>query len=983
MARAATGDELTLYRTPGKWSKLRCAFFSPPIIYRARINQTFSTYDQVAVILYDGGTGTLADVLPDMEVWIGSTLDAKDKGICRLRDKDGTHFYLSETSEIAFADNDYVSIVPAFGVWARPVRITAGGDVYMDEVAYTDQHTNLDPQPNMGANRALRLVSAAVNTTFDASSSFCLGSSISSYAWSCATASASSGTTTSSAGFSFDTTGWHIVYLTVTAANGKSFFGVRFVYVWDNDNPPFRAEIYDPGKCDVEAGGWSIGITLYGSAGLSQIYDRAMVILFAEDHYGTAQQDIGPVVGSENVRFVGWVGNESLTIAPEGGRVSFTAYGAAHWMGLIPSWPDGVEYVAGTPTDWHEMQNLTMDLGVYHFLRYRSTITRVMDVTLSGDTRLTQEVYSSAQKLWSQIQEMTWGLIYARAGVNYLNQLSIQIHPNLIPSGSRTFPTVMTILHSDIERGIDIDRAVVDEVSIVDMSGIHVTAPNTGSAYFALAPGHSLPHYGDWDIQPNLLLEGQSQVITLAGLYRSWRNSPYKAIPLRFAAPIGLIDCFPNQRCNITIDAADNVRGIEYSGGLIPTSVTLAHDPITGHLHTEVTFEAETSESQSRVGDTPGSGDPSQPPSPSFPPLPLPPPTLPGGGGTPTALGPTVILLHDENKGLVYCTDFDQSIPSTWQLVNGGLTLAQYTGINTIVITPSGAIYVARRFTGSDQFIAWAPSIGAAFTVLEDQASVIAKHGSSPSVCALGVNPLTGQVAYVLQGATNSKIYIGTAGVFAAGAVITSKDLSSRSDQCSLTYGFGKWVLTGVGPGFSDFRFWVISSDASTIVNSQLLSGTTGEPFYHIRAGSTDKLFHLRDDGDYLEISTGNCGSIQYTIGDGNLLGTAGLSDNYYDCDPTGRFIMAPYSVGGGTSNGGRSSDGGFSWATNGSLPVGPHVFAYAGPGDSSLPRFIRGGATVYYTTDFGNTWHNRTGTLASSGLVPLPEIDIVKVITP
>src|SRR5690349_3297457 len=119
MSRDTTSDELTLYRTPGKASKLHAVILKPPIVYRARINQTFTTFDQVLTVIYDGSTGTLSDVLPDMECWIGSTADAHDKGICRLRDKDSTHFYLSETSEIAFANDDYVTIVAGFGIRAR------------------------------------------------------------------------------------------------------------------------------------------------------------------------------------------------------------------------------------------------------------------------------------------------------------------------------------------------------------------------------------------------------------------------------------------------------------------------------------------------------------------------------------------------------------------------------------------------------------------------------------------------------------------------------------------------------------------------------------------------------------------------------------------------------------------------------------------------------------------------------------------------
>ena len=48
-------------------------------------------------------------------------------------DIDADSLEISEVSDIAIANNDYITIVAAFGIWARPPRITEDGDVYMDE----------------------------------------------------------------------------------------------------------------------------------------------------------------------------------------------------------------------------------------------------------------------------------------------------------------------------------------------------------------------------------------------------------------------------------------------------------------------------------------------------------------------------------------------------------------------------------------------------------------------------------------------------------------------------------------------------------------------------------------------------------------------------------------------------------------------------------------------------------------------------------
>src|SRR5919108_1016643 len=190
MARAATNDELTLFRTAGQWSKVYAAIFQPATIYTARINQTFSTLDGVLELIYDTPSGTLANVRADMTVLVGSSAGAHDVGIVRLRSIDASKVYIGETSDVSFADNQYLTIIDDFGLWARQVKISAGVP-YMDGgTAYSNQHANFDPVPIMGTHRILKLTGASVSTQFNAASSYCLGSSISSYSWSAATASA-------------------------------------------------------------------------------------------------------------------------------------------------------------------------------------------------------------------------------------------------------------------------------------------------------------------------------------------------------------------------------------------------------------------------------------------------------------------------------------------------------------------------------------------------------------------------------------------------------------------------------------------------------------------------------------------------------------------------------------------------------------------------------------------------------------------------
>jgi hypothetical protein len=974
MARAATSPELVLYRTPGKKSKFRAAIFQPTVIYTARINQSFSTLDGVLEITYDTGSGTLADVLPDMTVLIGSTAGAHDIGIVRLRDKDALKFYIGETSDVAFANDQYLTVIDDFGLWARHVRISAGVP-YMDgTTAYSDQHTNFDPVPIMGSHRVLKLTGATVSTSFNAASSYCIDSSISGYAWSAPGSSSSSGMTTSTPSITWNSVGWKKVYLTLTAANGKTFFGVRYVYVWNDANPPPRAQIEEC-RADADEGGWMFDITLLDDCDLDAIRDRSLVILFKEDYYGSTQSNIGPVAGCENIECTGWIARETINWNPEQGSVRFGVFGAHFWFSIIPSYPDGVELVARAAAAWTEIRGLTVNKGLYHFLRWRTTATRIMDVTLTDDTKYTREVSSLAQNLWEQLREMAFLQIFARAGVNAIGQLFIQVHPQLVPEASRTWPTVLTITGQDWVGEINFDRAIRNETAQVNLSGVAVNENGRGTPYFALSTGHTYSHYGRPEIQDNLLVASQADANQKAGLYYGWRNNPYPDIPIVFDADIALIDCFPLQQCDITIEAADTPRGIAYSGGLIPKSVAIVQDPETGVVHREVTFEAETFEAPSVNGDVPGSDDVSVPPTPSLPPLPDFPIIIPGVPVVdPEDGGPSTVLLHDVNSGLIYTENFHEASP-TWRTVNAGLTQDQYQNVNAIVVTPSLEIYVAYLDNDTDGtieiFLAYAPSIGSTFTIIEDLTSIRAKHaGVTVSITALAVDPLTGRVGYILVGKTsNAKLYVGTGTSF-VGSVITGYQFDAPHYPASLSYGFGSWVVTGPVGAFVHAGWFRMDAAGSGV----LASGDTpvSTHYYHRRASTTDLIYHFSDTNGTCRSSTGNCNIFSSALGDG-LLNTA--QANRHASDPNGIYWMLSY---GGAAGKGRSSDGIATIVGVPNLPSGEHKFAYAG-GEGIASRWVVASGIIRYSPDWGDTWTEKGGSIL--GIAPIPNFDVVKVI--
>ncbi len=975
IARAATSPELALFDTPGKKTRFYSAIHTPHVIYTARVNQVITAWDGLLQITYDGGSGTLVDVLPDMLMYIGNNPGKHGVGTVRVRGIDSTHIFIDQSSGVKVMDNQYLTIVDDFRLRQRHIKID-GDTVKMDgTVTYSDQHENPDPTPIMGAHRVVEMTGASVDVSFDFSQSYVIdGSGVDSFEISAPTASAIDDNTSPTPVITFDTFGWHNVYCNVIADNGKEFFGVRYVFVWDKDHLPPRVKVSNPSG-NVNTGGWQFEIEMYRNADLDTIAEGALVILFSVDWWGDTEESIGPVAGSENIEAVGWISSpEHINQNPERGLVHFTVQGPQYWMSKIASYPDGVQFVASTPTDWTQFQTLTVDKGVWHFLHWRTTTTRILDFFPSGDTRYTGEVSSLAENLWGQLQEMCALQILSRPGFNALGQLFIQINPNLIPTADRDFATVMDIGKSDWIDELDFDYLPLDEVCQVNLSGIAVDGAGGALAYFANAPGHTYNHYGTPDILDRLLTNSQSDLITLAGLYFSWRNNNLPPIPITLKANNRLIDIFPNSKCTTTIDAADNVRGIGYDGGLMPESITVNFDDDTGRATRTVEFRTETFESLAVKETVPGSGDVSTLPPFNFPPLPSFPP-IPGGIPPTSENPPNKILVHDPISGFIYSPNGGAG----WYTVNAGLTTAQYQTVNKFVVCPNGAVYAACTYNfgvfNADSFLAYTPKAGTAWTILYDGAGLAALTGNSATVIAsLAVNPLAlEQIVFTPSfGGTNVRTYIGNHSAFIAGA---NSGLNIGASFAEMTYGKGGWLMTATN------QYDLFSANMAAITRGYGGSVTaifdSGNCSRHIRAGTTGKTFHYQGAAALISTGDDNCNTVVNAVGEAMINGQWHFS-NGMASDLTGMFLMSRKDTGTPI----KSSDGGATWVTNGVSYLPPTIeikYLYVS-GDALDSCWLAGEYRVWYSKNFGTLWvdisgnlHTINAFLAIDGIAVLP----------
>jgi hypothetical protein len=642
--RSILAGELTKLRASGDWSRLFLGFPATPTVAAGTVSAAPASNDQVGEAAWTHSIGLLADVKSDMTALIGSTAGAADKGVVRIRKvPTSIALYIGETSEIEWAAGLHVTIIRDFGIWARHVRTPNGTTVYMDwDIAYSDQHSNPDPVVNMGPDVVLWLTGASVSIQFDASGSFVISGSIASHSWTAPGAASITGGNTATPTIEFDAAGTYWVYDTVTTAAGKSFTGCRLVLVYDDENQPVTD--FELGRCsgDLDGGGWTFDITMYSQAGLSQVRDRARVILFSRDWYQGVEGSLGPVAGRENIICQGWIVGESIQPDPDGGMVTFKIEGPAHWIKLVPAFPSGLEDTdfadngGGAPNRWTEMQDLTTTKVIWHFLHWRSTFTRVADVTILTDARQVAQAPGTGENLWEQLVQLSTSLILAKPCCDQYGSLYVDMIQQFMTQTARDALPVVVDLTEDDRAVWSFDRKVIPEAYKAEVSGVYFSN-GVSAPVGAISPGNVPRFVGRQKfVFPELVMGSQSEALELAGWVAGSGSGEIGPGEVDLAQNNRFMDITPNHWIRSTIAASDSPRGVALANHRFVTKAVNHSLDQDGFLETIVELEGEGIKLPAVAMEFPGEGEPpiippEELPDPFEPPEePPPPPPEPG-----------------------------------------------------------------------------------------------------------------------------------------------------------------------------------------------------------------------------------------------------------------------------------------------------------------------------------------------------------------
>lgn len=674
---------------------------APAQIYTARLSAVPASTDQCASISYSSGAGvggkTYADCLMDMTILVSAIgYGLYDLGEVRLRNTTGLGatsgtFNIGETSQIAWAANCYLTVIDEFALWPRHIKIASDGTTplmdYDVPLAAGAANQNIAsgaiPTPVLGPDAVLWKRGATVSFTPDASHSWVKDGTVVGWSWVCTGATVTNGTTATPT-ITFSSVGSYRLECSVTGDNGVSFTGYRRVFVVDDTHGvTTQFELSSPPTGDYNTGGWSARVTLYDEATLALVRDRAMVILHSVDYYGNTLGSIGYIPGCENIRLVGRIAGETITWGTEDkwGTVSFEIQGPQWWLGHMTAFPSGVIDTDTTPNKWTKFQGLTLNKALYHFMRWRSTATRCMDVYPNTDGRRHKRLEApGGENIWAQLVEISTRSILAHPCCDRYGRFFDEIEQQLI-SDKSGIPVVQTITSADWIDEIRMDRVIVNNAALIDLSGISWNGA-AATPYFSLAPGHVFRHYGSVEVVDRLMLTAvQADTNTLAGLYSAWKNNPYPKIDIHFGCNQHLIDIAPHQKLALSIAASDTPRGITESLTIIPRTIADDFDAELGAVLTASTFEAEVSAALAVTGDTP-------PTPPTPPPAPIDPPITPPPIDPPIATDATGVWFATATE-IYWSGDYFNGGQPTWNKI----TSTPGTIVNFLVSQDGSVVY--------------------------------------------------------------------------------------------------------------------------------------------------------------------------------------------------------------------------------------------------------------------------------------------------
>ena len=560
------------------------SIFQPRAVFKAQINGSLTS--GARTIPFDNITlGTIADVEVGMTLWVGSTAGAKDIGKIRIKSKSAGQFEVSENSNIAWADNLYITVVRYWELWSIYPRIIQNPadeeDVifYKDyDIPYVNQNSILGTFPCAGNHQALF---AGEQVYYTATGSFNpLGDTLS-YEWSFE-GGTPTGSTALTPGFvTYPTPGHYVTRLMISGSSGGNDTTYRYVSVynkpWQGSNPPvIRWELSSAPAGSRDEGGYTASFRVHDDI---DIDENSVIVLFSEDWYGSTKQSLGGnSPNNERIFFVGHVLQNSIRKNYQHSYIEFSVGSITEVMKTALSFSMSVESKA-SPAYWFELLDMDCRRAIYHYLKWHTTAMSLADFQFLGTDYKIQFFDADRTSMYDAIDNLMRNALLGKVVSDRQGKVWMEVDARAYLNPTGSFSSVMEITKRDWMGEPTIEQRFSDVLSYYEAGGIHYSGVNTGtfSARLACAPGSAPSFRGSIEMPDGLAIGGQTHLNRLVGNVFANVNSRLPTINMEMVSARNL-DIAPQETVQMTIQPEDTVAGVSVNGLYMPNNIDWQYD---------------------------------------------------------------------------------------------------------------------------------------------------------------------------------------------------------------------------------------------------------------------------------------------------------------------------------------------------------------------------------------------------------------------
>jgi hypothetical protein len=592
-----TNAQLETLRTRPQQTRLYLSIFQPRTIFQAQVNGTISKGDRT--ITFDSvSSGSIAAVEAGMTLLVGTSVGARDIGKIRVRSTTASTIVVSENSNIEWADNLYLTVLRYLELWPIYPRIVQNpadeGDsiFYKDyDIPYTNQNSVLGTFVNAGPHRAgfageqLYYSSTGTHNL--------LGNSLT-YNWAFEGGTPTGSTSAHPGNVTYPTSGQYVTRLIVSDGTVTDTT-YRCVSIYDRpfagNNPPIiKWEMGEPSG-GRDSGGYRVHFKVYET---SPIEDDAVVVLFAEDWYGSTETSLGGnYPNGSKIFFVGHILSDSIHYDYQHSFVEFEVGSITEMMKNALGFSVSVESVA-SPDRWYELLDMDCRRAIYHYLKWHTTALMISDFQFVGDDRKIQFFDADRTSMYDAIDNLMRGTLIGKVVSDRQGKTWMEVDAQAYSNPTGSFTSVMDITRRDWMGEPNVEEQLSEDLSYLEYGGIAYSGVVTGtfSAILASAPGNTPAFRGRIETHEGLALAGQDQLNQLVGNVWANENAPYPAINLEMTVNARNLDIAPQETVNIQIAASDTVRNTAIQGLYIPNEMTWKYDARNGLLIPSINFKS-------------------------------------------------------------------------------------------------------------------------------------------------------------------------------------------------------------------------------------------------------------------------------------------------------------------------------------------------------------------------------------------------------